>query len=184
MTTYGWLKTGLTVAGTTLGLALSATPAMAVETTFLFTGTCLDCSITPGDASVASGTLVVEDYTVGSALTLDNFVSFTYSSAVIPSLVITAPTSFAGALGSTSGFYNVQIANASAAGVSSYFGSSTGGSWALTQAFPTDIGISGTWTLLEESAVPEPATWGLMIVGFGAAGTVMRRRKVVLASAI
>lgn len=33
-----------------------------------------------------------------------------------------------------------------------------------------------------ESIVPEPATWGLMIVGFGLTGAVMRRRKVALAA--
>jgi len=31
------------------------------------------------------------------------------------------------------------------------------------------------------AAVPEPATWAMMIVGFGAAGAMMRRRRAVLA---
>ena len=30
-------------------------------------------------------------------------------------------------------------------------------------------------------AVPEPATWAMMIIGFGAAGSMIRRRKVVIA---
>ncbi|KQT34986.1 hypothetical protein ASG29_02270 [Sphingomonas sp. Leaf412] len=33
------------------------------------------------------------------------------------------------------------------------------------------------------AGVPEPATWGLMILGFGAVGGSMRRRKSVLATA-
>lgn len=32
-------------------------------------------------------------------------------------------------------------------------------------------------------AVPEPATWGMMILGFGAAGSMIRRRKMVSAAA-
>ena len=32
-------------------------------------------------------------------------------------------------------------------------------------------------------AVPEPATWGMMILGFGAAGSMIRRRKAVSAAA-
>ncbi|WP_404711638.1 PEPxxWA-CTERM sorting domain-containing protein [Sphingomonas sp. MMS24-J13] len=32
------------------------------------------------------------------------------------------------------------------------------------------------------SAVPEPASWGLMIVGFGALGGAMRRRRAVVAA--
>lgn len=33
-------------------------------------------------------------------------------------------------------------------------------------------------TSFASAAVPEPATWGLMILGFGGIGAVMRRRKV------
>lgn len=32
------------------------------------------------------------------------------------------------------------------------------------------------------AAVPEPATWAMMILGFGAAGTMMRRRRAALAA--
>ena len=37
--------------------------------------------------------------------------------------------------------------------------------------------------LTSPGAVPEPASWGLMIVGFGAAGAMLRRRRVVAAAA-
>jgi hypothetical protein len=40
-------------------------------------------------------------------------------------------------------------------------------------------GAAATWadrTVLTESGVPEPASWALMIIGFGLAGTGMRRR--------
>jgi hypothetical protein len=31
------------------------------------------------------------------------------------------------------------------------------------------------------TAVPEPATWAMMIIGFGAAGSMIRRRRAVVA---
>ena len=34
---------------------------------------------------------------------------------------------------------------------------------------------------IQTGAVPEPATWAMMIIGFGAAGSMIRRRKAVLA---
>jgi hypothetical protein len=37
--------------------------------------------------------------------------------------------------------------------------------------------IGGTVTLQDHSPVPEPATWALMIMGFGLAGATLRRRR-------
>jgi hypothetical protein len=37
--------------------------------------------------------------------------------------------------------------------------------------------VSGTFS----GAIPEPATWALMILGFGGAGAMLRRRKAVFA---
>ena len=34
---------------------------------------------------------------------------------------------------------------------------------------------------LSVGVVPEPATWAMMIIGFGAAGSMIRRRKAVVA---
>ena len=39
----------------------------------------------------------------------------------------------------------------------------------------------GTMTFDAPAAVPEPATWAMMIIGFGAAGSMIRRRKSVIA---
>lgn len=42
---------------------------------------------------------------------------------------------------------------------------------------PTDA-LADTWLVRASGGVPEPATWGLMILGFGAIGGAMRRRAV------
>lgn len=41
--------------------------------------------------------------------------------------------------------------------------------------------FDGTATFSRVAAVPEPATWGLMILGFGGAGAMLRRRRERLA---
>ena len=43
------------------------------------------------------------------------------------------------------------------------------------------VDIAGTYEGVG-AAVPEPATWGLMVVGFGLIGAASRRRKVLVAS--
>ena len=43
----------------------------------------------------------------------------------------------------------------------------------------TDLSI----TIHNDVAVPEPATWGLMLVGFGGLGAVMRRRRAMALAA-
>lgn len=46
----------------------------------------------------------------------------------------------------------------------------------------TNIGSLATFTLEYESVIPEPATWGLMILGFGMVGVAARRRKASVAA--
>jgi hypothetical protein len=43
-----------------------------------------------------------------------------------------------------------------------------------------DGAFSGTLTFAAQSAVPEPATWGMMLLGFGAVGFSVRRKRVPL----
>jgi PEP-CTERM motif len=43
--------------------------------------------------------------------------------------------------------------------------------------------FGGTVNFSPLAAVPEPASWALMIIGFGSAGALMRRRRQVLATA-
>lgn len=54
--------------------------------------------------------------------------------------------------------------------------------WALptVEVFFDGSAIGKTFTI-DISAVPEPATWAMMIVGFGMAGTAIRRRRTLRA---
>ena len=54
----------------------------------------------------------------------------------------------------------------------------TSGSVDLSELFPNNVGWSHiTWFDTGGTAVPEPGTWGMMLMGFGAAGFAMRRRR-------
>ena len=54
----------------------------------------------------------------------------------------------------------------------------TSGSVDLSDLFPDNVGWSHiTWFDTGGTAVPEPGTWGMMLMGFGAAGFAMRRRR-------
>ena len=62
------------------------------------------------------------------------------------------------------------------------FNFGSGGTFSLTledEVFhtPGSANVSGTFTLLTPSAVPEPGTWAMMLLGFGATGFAMRRSR-------
>jgi len=73
-----------------------------------------------------------------------------------------------------------------------YNGFSANGAWTLyvDDIFPADGGsLAGGWSLdittdaVTGPAVPEPATWAMMIGGFALAGAAMRRRAATIAYA-
>lgn len=62
----------------------------------------------------------------------------------------------------------------------------TGGSRISSVQFQTNADIAGVGQVRfggarEIGVVPEPTTWAMMILGFGAAGTLLRRRRAVIA---
>lgn len=73
-------------------------------------------------------------------------------------------------------------------GGGSFVGSSLAGDWTLTisDQVGVDSGNLEGWSLsaITGGAVPEPATWALMILGFGLVGGSMRRRSGVVAAKV
>ncbi len=59
---------------------------------------------------------------------------------------------------------------------------SRGASYAFKGISNNGRSFNGSLTYTVNAAVPEPATWGLMIVGFGLAGAALRRRGAVTAT--
>lgn len=66
--------------------------------------------------------------------------------------------------------------------LSAFDGQNSAGVWTLRirDDAGADAGALGGWnlTFTDGGAVPEPTTWALMIMGFGAAGAAMRRRRL------
>ena len=71
----------------------------------------------------------------------------------------------------------------SAQALSAFNGQDTAGNWTLSiiDNSPQDTGNLRSWSLTLDygtnGAVPEPATWAMMILGFGLIGAAMRRRQ-------
>jgi len=61
--------------------------------------------------------------------------------------------------------------------LSAFDGASSAGPWTLriSDTAAADSGSLGSWTLaLHTPGIPEPATWAMMLVGFGGLGALMR----------
>lgn len=65
----------------------------------------------------------------------------------------------------------------------SYFAISTDGSTRLNNQGHVVTNFKLSEGIASLSAVPEPAAWAMMVVGFGFAGTAMRRRRTAVAFA-
>lgn len=67
--------------------------------------------------------------------------------------------------------------------LANFAGASTAGTWTLkiSDRAGADVGSLGGWSLTLDygSAVPEPGTWAMMILGFGLVGATMRRQRGV-----
>ena len=169
-----WLKN---LAPTLVVLGVFAVPVSAgtlqqaniivSSVTYNFTGACSDCY---GGHGNATATLTLSGYTLGSAFNASNFVSFTYTGTdLLPTFTITSLSPGLMASGtlpsSLPGYANVSVSSSSY-----FFSSMSDGTWSAGRPILGDRGTVGTY-----SALPEPATMGML--GFGLLGVALLSRR-------
>ena len=148
-----------------------ATVVSGSNYTFNFTGTCTDCSGTD------TAQLKLTNYVLGSAVNTGNFVSFHFDgSNLYKAFDITQPFIVSGSFTTTSS----STASFFVTDTSNFFSSDVSGSWQLgNSSLIADFGTAGRYvSATTSSAAPEPASWAMMIGGFGLVGAAMRRRSL------
>jgi hypothetical protein len=164
-----------------VGLLCAVAPASAAVSTFDFSGTCASWICTGG----ATATLTLTDYTLGADLDVSNFVSLTYSadSGATFTMDATGIDGVWGRLGGPTfvpGIYSVEFwgtgTDKASHDLYTYFGD--GGGWNADNR-EQGVGLSFRWTGdgLDTGSVPEPASWAMMLGGFGLVGGAMRHRR-------
>jgi hypothetical protein len=163
--------------------AIPATPADTATQVYQFTAECSDCS-------GVLGTLTLQDYQPGDALTIDNLVSFEYASSVFSadtSLGKQNVVTFTGILPAfgPADFAFSYYFSVPGGGIDGWsLNSEASGAWQAYQGSSVlDFGPSHEFQLLGISAVPEPASWALMTIGFGLAGATIRRHRPAVKAA-
>jgi hypothetical protein len=101
--------------------------------------------------------------------------------SVVANRTVTLAAGFSQNNGVVAASFNTQVSNLAGANYLSYMGAYGPVSSQVTLITPITYPTGGTQAFLF-AAVPEPATWALMIGGFGAAGAMLRRRRAVLAA--
>jgi hypothetical protein len=167
------MKTMSLLLSATSALLATAMPASAATLLYTFTTT-TSAGATQSSTFNVDSTPVVFDVAIGQF-------SFNALNFVVNSRAQTAANSvfsFFTGPGSTGGFNNPRLGDL--AGAQLYTGSTSTpvlqtGTFALTGGAN---GRGGTLVVTTVAAIPEPATWAMMAVGFGLAASAMRRRKV------
>jgi hypothetical protein len=165
------------------------TVAHAITTTdetFVFIGGCSDCGA-GGGSGTASATLVLTDYTQGTTLQTDNFVSFTYTSIVLGTLSVDSSEfqNFSQNFSGTSDLTDLPgpatLAINWVSGLNDYqFQSQSDGTWSVEvlNGSILDVGYNGMWAQsATQSTTPLPAALPLFATGLGAIGLFGWRRK-------
>lgn len=199
----------LTLATLALGLA-SALPAEAATRAFNATfannnppaaigGRCPALTVTIGNASpfFATGTSNFGAFTGSQSHCLDAGPPIPPGSADVPYYAGLFTYSFAS--GDTlRGTYTGLLSNSGAAGIvdnvqnflvtggTGLFADATGSFTGIGQlrfvAGPPSASLRISDGVIETGAVPEPATWGMLIVGFGAVGAIQRKGRSAVAA--
>lgn len=164
-------------------MALVAVPASAAQFNFSFTTTSLPFGGTPQNGS---GIFTTSD----TAMTIEGRNAFAITGIMgqINGVNISGLTPFATSLIPTSYYFTEGPTFLSGTGVNFSAGGVPNIKFYAPSANPGTYLIQGNGTIIANvtatsspaaSAVPEPATWGMMLLGFGAMGYAMRRRSKV-----
>jgi len=159
----------LTALAALFGLASMAAPAGAV--TFDFSGPCIDC------VGTGKGTLVLKNYHFGDVLTSSNFVSFSYTSNLL-TYSLASVDDLTGSLTDVTGPAYVGFHGGGYTFNSLVAGPFSPWCTGTTGTCGSDFGLISSWSLVA-GAVPEPAAWTAMVLGFGLLGASMRRPRRV-----
>jgi CHRD domain len=170
-----------------MAAALAAVTAPASAATFVFTGTLSGANEVPANSSTATGTFTATLDDVANSISVAiTFAGLSANASAghihcCAAVTANAPVivGFAGFPGATSGTYSNSFTGISVTNVN---GIKAGLSYINihSQQFP---GGEIRGQLAAVSAVPEVATWGMMIVGFGMVGGTLRMRRRVTATA-
>jgi hypothetical protein len=172
------LRLGTLCVAAALFAGLSQASAIPVYSTFTFTGDCGDCT------GQGTGTLVLQNYTLGDALETSNFVSFTYSSNLLnitgDSLDLDDDAGLDGILPvDLPGPANVDIyalvvvpgcSDCTEYEFESFI--TEDAQWSVGEY---DYGTNGIWSAAANTAVPEPSS--LVMLAAGLAGLVVWRQR-------
>ena len=125
-----------------------------------------------GDLTAFSITTQAVTYTLADVLPLTDYVHFGYDTAAVAFTVDTNSCGFAGC-----GFTS-SLSAINSAGSFGFFFTAVPGSYL---EYTTGNGNNIDSLTFNVQSVPEPASWALMLTGFGLAGTALRRRRVLAA---
>jgi hypothetical protein len=164
-------QTHRSLAALALVAGLAATPAEAAQVLFELTG--------DTEATFVLDQSPVPDFVIGSTFTLPGPVVGTLNGADVE---FTQFAVFVAGLGHA---FRASTASNSAAflvyGPQLYSGTPASPTFVPGAYAMTDL-RGGDYLLTISNAVAEPSTWALMILGFGAAGAILRRREMLRAS--
>jgi hypothetical protein len=148
--------------------AVAATPlcisAARANVVFDWEGAC-----TVGCSGTAKAVLTLTDaYVFGDPVTSTSFVSLAYTSSDI-TVDFPPPLLFTGGLNADGPITSLVFIIRGTSG-SPQFNLDDTGTWELATAVAADAGVRGFFFPSTGSAIPEPSTWAMMLLGFAGLG--------------